>query len=186
MPHPHPRTPRLSHSCYALRSPAGFALTKETLLSMAGMPSVTIMQHLKQEQGLKFDHEAAALEKQRLYASLAEGATKTIGPVMQTAIEAKRRGIPCAVATGGSRLQVEPAMRAAGIDQFFSVVVTCDDVKIGKPHPETFLLAAERLGVDPKLCVGFEDAPKGLEAIRAAGFLAAIDVTTFDWYPRDD
>lgn len=137
------------------------------------------------EQGLTFDAKAAALEKQKLYARLADGATKTIPQVMQTAIEARRKGLKCAVATGGSRLQVEPAMRSAGIVDFFDVVVTCDDITHGngKPHPETFLLAAERLGVEPRYCVGFEDAPKGMEAIKNAGFLQAVDVTQFSWYP---
>jgi beta-phosphoglucomutase family hydrolase len=159
-----------------------FELTKSTLFSMAGMPSTTIMDTLMKEQGLVFDSRAAALEKQKLYASLAVK-TEQIPQVMNTAREAKRRGIPCAIATGGSRLQVEPAMKSSGIHEFFEVVVTCDDVTEGKPHPETFLKAAELLGVDPKWCVGFEDAPKGMEAIRNAGFLEAIDVTTFDWYP---
>jgi len=169
---------------YTISKRYDFDLTKDRLLSMAGMPSVSIMEKLKEEQGLDFDEKEAALEKQRLYARLAEGGTKTIPQVMQTAIEAKQRGIPCAIATGGSRLQVEAAMRSSGVIDFFDVVVTCDDVKEGKPHPETFLRAAELLGVEPKHCVGFEDAPKGMEAIRRAGFLQAIDVTEYAWYPE--
>lgn len=163
-----------------------FALTKTKLLSMAGMPSVSIMNTLMKEQNLEFDAAAAALEKQKLYASLAEGGTKTIPQVMATAIEARKRGIPCAIATGGSRLQVEPAMKSSGVFDFFEVVVTCDDVTDGKPHPATFLRAAELLNVDPRLCVGFEDAPMGMEAIRRAGFLQAIDVTQYSWYPHVD
>lgn len=48
-------------------------------------------------------------------------------------------------------------------------VVTIDDTSRGKPFPEPFLLAAERLGVDPARCVVVEDAPAGLAAARAAG-----------------
>ena len=164
----------------------GFALTKTKLLSMAGMPSVTIMRTLMEEQNLQFDATAAALEKQKLYASLAEGGTQVIPQVMATAVEARKRGIPCAIATGGSRLQVEPAMKSSGVYEFFEVVVTCDDVTEGKPNPETFLRAAKQLNVEPGLCVGFEDAPMGMEAIRRAGFLQAIDVTAYPWYPRVD
>ena len=50
-----------------------------------------------------------------------------------------------------------------------TVVVTEEDVERGKPHPDAFLLAAERCGVDPKRCVVIEDAPSGLAAARAAG-----------------
>jgi sugar-phosphatase len=47
--------------------------------------------------------------------------------------------------------------------------VTADDVKRGKPDPEVFLQAAERIGVAPEKCVAFEDAPAGIMAAQAAG-----------------
>jgi sugar-phosphatase len=57
-------------------------------------------------------------------------------------------------------------------------LVTADDVVHGKPHPEPFLLAAQRLGVDPRRCLVVEDAPKGLEAAQAAGCFTLAVVTT--------
>jgi mannitol-1-/sugar-/sorbitol-6-phosphatase len=59
-----------------------------------------------------------------------------------------------------------------------SVLVTVDDVVHGKPHPEPFLEAARRLGADPRRCLVVEDAPKGLEAARAAGCFTLAVVTT--------
>ena len=59
-----------------------------------------------------------------------------------------------------------------------SVLVTADDVVHGKPHPEPFLQAARRLGVDPRHCLVVEDAPKGLEAAQAAGCFTLAVVTT--------
>ena len=59
-----------------------------------------------------------------------------------------------------------------------SVLVTVDDVTHGKPHPEPFLEAARRLGVDPRRCLVVEDAPKGLEAAQAAGCFTLAVVTT--------
>ncbi|WP_200942156.1 HAD-IA family hydrolase [Angustibacter sp. Root456] len=58
-----------------------------------------------------------------------------------------------------------------------SVLVAADHVHRGKPDPEPFLLGAERLGVDPELCLVVEDAPSGLAAARAAG-MATLAVTT--------
>jgi sugar-phosphatase len=58
-----------------------------------------------------------------------------------------------------------------------AVLVTADDVERGKPHPDPWLLAAERIGVDPADCLVVEDAPSGLEAARAAG-AATLAVTT--------
>ena len=57
------------------------------------------------------------------------------------------------------------------------MVVTASDVAQGKPHPDPFLLAAARLGVDPADCLVVEDAPGGLEAARAAG-CSTLAVTT--------
>ena len=59
----------------------------------------------------------------------------------------------------------------------FKAVVTAQDVVRGKPDPETYLKAAEALGIAPEACVGYEDAELGMQAIKAAGFLEAIDVT---------
>jgi beta-phosphoglucomutase family hydrolase len=163
-----------------------FSLTKEKLLSMAGMPSTKIMSILCEEQGIdtnKFDMDAAALRKQGLYASFAEEGTTVIPFVMNLALEAKQLGIPMSIATGGSKLQVEKAMKSAQIHDFFDAVVTCDDVTHGKPHPETFLRAAELIEVEPQFCVGFEDADMGMQAIASANFLAAVDVRKLPGYP---
>jgi mannitol-1-/sugar-/sorbitol-6-phosphatase len=59
-----------------------------------------------------------------------------------------------------------------------SVLVTADDVLRGKPAPDPFLEAARRLGVDPTRCLVVEDAPKGLEAARAAGCKTLAVITT--------
>ena len=59
-----------------------------------------------------------------------------------------------------------------------SMLITADDVARGKPHPDPFLEAAERLGVDPTRCLVVEDAPMGLEAARAAGCFTLAVVTT--------
>jgi sugar-phosphatase len=58
------------------------------------------------------------------------------------------------------------------------VLVTADDVRRGKPEPEAYLLAAQRLGVPPEQCMVIEDAPAGIEAAHAAGMRAIAVVTT--------
>jgi mannitol-1-/sugar-/sorbitol-6-phosphatase len=64
-----------------------------------------------------------------------------------------------------------------------ALVVTASDVERGKPHPDPFLRAAQRLSVDPADCLVVEDAPGGLTAARAAG-CATLAVTTTT--PRQD
>jgi sugar-phosphatase len=58
-----------------------------------------------------------------------------------------------------------------------AVLVTAEDVRHGKPSPEGYLRAAERLGVPPADCVVIEDAPPGIEAALAAG-MTAVGLTT--------
>jgi beta-phosphoglucomutase len=60
----------------------------------------------------------------------------------------------------------------------FDAVVGAADVKQGKPHPDVFLKAAEKLGVNPADCIVFEDAPMGVEAARRAGMRAVVITTT--------
>ncbi len=84
----------------------------------------------------------------------------------------------CAIATSCTRPLADARLAATGLPAP-TVVVTASDVRRGKPHPDPFLLAAERLGVDPADCLVAEDAPGGLEAARAAGCATlAVSTTT--------
>ena len=82
-------------------------------------------------------------------------------------------GLKLGVVTGASRLQVIPALKRAGLLDLFGVVVTDEDVRIGKPDPEGFLLAAKDLGLEnPERVAAFEDSVPGLGAVKAAGMIA--------------
>ncbi len=81
-------------------------------------------------------------------------------------------GIPLAVGSSGPPENVELAVEKLGGPGLFGATVTGRDVERGKPDPEVFLLAAERLGAPPANCVVIEDAPDGIEAARAAGMAA--------------
>ena len=78
-------------------------------------------------------------------------------------------GVKTAVASSSMRHLVDHNLGSTGLDGFFDAIVTGRDVENGKPAPDIFLLAAERLGVDPARCVVFEDAFTGIRAAHAAG-----------------
>lgn len=84
-----------------------------------------------------------------------------------------------AIVTSGTRLIAGNRIAAAGIARP-EIVVTFDDVTRGKPDPEPFLLAAQRLGVDAGSCVVFEDAPAGITAAKAAGCAVVAITGTHD------
>jgi sugar-phosphatase len=80
-----------------------------------------------------------------------------------------------AVVTSGSRAIATARMASAGLADA-DVLVTGEDVEHGKPFPDPYLLAAQRLGVSPQRCAVFEDAPAGIAAARAAGVATIIGV----------
>jgi len=88
-----------------------------------------------------------------------------------------QRGVPRAVATSASRRDVETLLNDVGLRRHFAVIVSVEDVRHGKPHPEVYLRAAAGLGVDAAACVAFEDAIVGVHAARAAG-MRVVGVTT--------
>lgn len=104
----------------------GLNLTCEEMLSLAGKPSRAIMELLCDQQNAHHvDIPMAVKRKQDLYCELAHK-TQPIPMIMDIAKAAKTRGLPIAIATGGSKRQVTKAMAAAGISDFFDAVVTCD------------------------------------------------------------
>ena len=82
-----------------------------------------------------------------------------------------------AIASAAPLANVEAIVAALEIGPFFDAFVSAEDVQRGKPDPQVFLIAAERLAVAPARCVVVEDAPAGLEAARRAG-MRAIGVRT--------
>ena len=77
-------------------------------------------------------------------------------------------GSPHAIVTSGSRLAAEARLKHVGLP-IPAVLITADEIAAGKPAPDGYLLAARRLGIDPRACVVLEDSPVGVEAGRSAG-----------------
>ena len=84
-------------------------------------------------------------------------------------IEEMHGRIPFAVVSGSPRHSIQSTLQALGLVERFPVILGAEDYARGKPHPEPFLTAANRLGVRPARCLVFEDAELGIESARAAG-----------------
>jgi len=103
-------------------------------------------------------------------------------PAMPGAVELieslVRAGFRLAVGSSGPTENVELAIERLGIGSLLSGVVTGHDVKRGKPDPQVFLIAAERLNVPHRRCVVVEDAPVGVEAAHRGGMRAIALAST--------
>jgi len=148
-------------------------LSEDRFYSFGGVPSRDILKLLAQEQGRPLDHIAVAHEKEEMYLPLIARA-EPIHAVVEIA-KANHGKIPMAVASGGTQSIVCKVLEHLKILHLFKAVVTSEMVKHQKPAPDIFLEAAKRIGVEPKLCRGYEDTELGLTAIRAAG-MEAVDV----------
>ncbi|SDY78892.1 HAD-IA family hydrolase [Tessaracoccus flavus] len=146
-----------------------FGLDPASLVSFTGMPSAAIAAALLPADQV----ERASARIDELEVADTDGVVPLPGAVDALAgVPDERR----AIATSCTAPLLNARLDAVGLDRP-AVVVTRDDVTNGKPDPESFLLAAERLGTDPERCVVFEDAPAGVAAARAAG-MAVIGVLT--------
>lgn len=102
-----------------------------------------------------------------------------------------------ALATSASLLNIEAILEGLKIVDFFDAIVSAEDVQMGKPDPEVFLVAAARVSAPPSRCVVIEDSPAGIEAAHLAGMRvigvqsshtslpADIVVRTLDQLPED-
>ncbi|MEU9074368.1 HAD family phosphatase [Kitasatospora sp. NPDC048538] len=102
---------------------------------------------------------------------------RTYAAVVRIA-ESLHSRVPLAIASGGARRAVHAGLDTTGLRPLFEDIVTGEDAPKGKPDPGLFLLAANRLGVEPSRCLVYEDSPEGMQAAHAAG-MRAVDVRCF-------
>lgn len=98
-------------------------------------------------------------------------------PRIDGAVDAVRRtaaNLPIAVASSSPMVLIETALASLGVAASFSAVVSSDEVEVGKPAPDVYLLVASRLGVDPGACLVVEDSVNGVRAGRAAGMVVVL------------
>ena len=118
-----------------------------------------------------------ALRKEDLYREIYLPHRKPLAGLTDLLETARGLGVGLAVATAASPRNLEFILDGLELREYFTALTTADDVKRGKPDPETFIISAEKLGVEPGRCIVFEDAFGGFEAARRAG-MTAIGLTT--------
>jgi HAD superfamily hydrolase (TIGR01509 family) len=118
-----------------------------------------------------------ARRKRDLYVALARRGLAAVPGVAAFVTALRRLGVPRAVGTSASRFDCERLLDGLGLRRHFDIIITADDVRLGKPDPEVYVQAARRMRTAPAACVVFEDSVVGIQAARNAG-MRAIGVTT--------
>jgi HAD superfamily hydrolase (TIGR01509 family) len=146
---------------------------EDKFYAWGGMPIVDILTTLNKEQGLNMPIADLMVQKEALYFELLHE-LQPVPEVLEHILESHGR-IPFAVVSGSARDSVEKSLETLGILDKFDTLVCAGDYTKGKPDPEPFLLAAERLGVAPADCLVFEDTEMGIQSATAAG-MASVKI----------
>ena len=154
----------------------GIDFTPELFIEVTGVPAFQTSEYLKKKFNADFDAMEFTLRKEERYEQNMYKA-KPIEPVVRLIRENKGK-IPMACGTGGSQYLAWKTLEIAGVRDCFDHVVAAEDVVNHKPFPDTFLKAAELIGVQPADCEVFEDGELGLQAAARAG-MRAVDVTHY-------
>ena len=131
------------------------------------MPTRKVAELLGRHYQLAIDVDRVFHEKEALFVEY-QADMQLIPPVVDFARRVAEK-FPVSVASGGPRVIVRQTLARVGLTSLFPVVITPEDVARGKPAPDMFLLAAERMGVPAAACLVFEDAEPGIQAAEAAG-----------------
>lgn len=121
-----------------------------------------------------------SLEKEKRYQEEFFPHLELISGLMEFLENAYQKGIPMAIGSAAIPFNIDFVLDNLNIRHYFKAIVSADDVVLSKPHPETFLKAAQLLDTDPKDCIVFEDVPKGAEAAANAGMKAVVITTTHE------
>jgi beta-phosphoglucomutase len=150
----------------------GWAFSEEVNHGCRGVPRMesleVILKHNRVQLPESEKQELADWKNLRYVEFLAKMSPDDLYPGVISFLVALRDG-GMKVGLCSSSRNAQRVLDGLGIAHLFDAVVTGADILRAKPDPEIFLMGAERLGVEPRKCVVFEDAPSGVEAALAAG-----------------
>lgn len=154
----------------------GFVMDADWYHARGGLARIDLLQRFRSEFGVNLDCRRAAAQSIAAYGAMASRAK----PIEATARIVRRYAgkIPLAVASNAERPVVLATLKAIGLLEAFSAIVTITEAIVPKPAPKVFQMAADLLGLPAEQCLVFEDSAEGLTAALAAR-MRAVDVRPY-------
>lgn len=147
----------------------GFEYSLDIFKNTIGLRTDKTEQYYNSLYGSRFDYKPL---KQRSRETFIKRVNENGVPIKKGLFELldflKSNNIKMAVATSTSAQTAHMIINLAGVYDYFDAFVCGDDVKNGKPHPEVFLTASEKLGLSPLDCIAFEDSINGIKSAFSA------------------
>jgi beta-phosphoglucomutase len=156
---------------------AGFNITEEQFRITFGWHNADIFPYLYGRPVPDEELARMAGRKESIFQQAIRGKVTALPGVSELVPALKAAGFHLAIGSSTPRANVDLILGELGFQPFFEAIASGEDVIKGKPDPQVFLLAAERLGVPPERCVVIEDAVAGVQAALNAG-MKALAVTT--------
>lgn len=168
-------------------SAEGHTITYEQFKATFGQRNDTILRTLYGAD-LPTDRIAqiGAAKEERYRSLVRAGGIELLPGVKDWLTRLNTQGWRQAIASAAPLQNIETILEVLSIAWCFDALVSAEDVQRGKPDPQVFLLAAERVGVSPAGCIVVEDAPAGIEAaqragMRSVGVCSTHDILLADW-----
>jgi HAD superfamily hydrolase (TIGR01509 family) len=146
---------------------AGGQFPEDLFYAWGGVPIERIVELLNEKYGLSMPVSETAHHKEQLYVDLLPE-LQPMASVVRV-MDGMQGKVPFAIVSGSPRSSIESTLARLGLRDRFSLIVGAEDYTHGKPNPEPFLTAAEKLGLAPERCLVFEDAEGGIKSAEAAG-----------------
>ncbi len=136
-----------------------------------GQSDGAVLAHYARETGQALS-EALIAEKEALYFELARNTLQTFPGLIDLLDRLMQSRVPLAVASSGRPHKIRFSLQQVGLSERLTTVCSASEVTRGKPAPDLFLYAAQRLGIAAPHCIVIEDSQAGIQAARAAGMYA--------------
>ena len=165
-------------SWYDLAEKEGFGMSDEFFYSTFGMQNYQIIPMLLGQEVSAEEVDRLSDWKEQRYRELITEKLTLANGAKELLDDLKNEGFLLAIGSSAPRANLDLILERLQVQTFFDVYVTKEDVSKGKPAPETFLKAAEKLALPAGRCVVVEDAVQGIEAGKAAGMRVVAITTT--------
>lgn len=164
-----------------------FMSSDEITRKYAGVSDLEMFHEIFEKYDVKVDNiESVVFKKWEMMREIAEGRIVSMPHAIKLISSFKEQGFKLAIASASTTSFINYVLESLKITKMFDTVVSAQEVKNGKPAPDIFLLAAERLSVEPHYCVVIEDGRSGMIGASRAGMkcIGLISDRTVAW-PAD-
>ena len=184
----------IANAAIAMFAEKGYLVRPEEFRPFIGTGEDRFIGGVAEQRGIALDPARDKSRTYEIYIGLIKGRLRPLPGVRDFVTHCQQRGLALAVASGADAIKVEANLREVGLStESFAAIIDGTQVARKKPAPDIFLLACQRLGLDPSRVLVIEDAITGVAAAKAAGARCLALTTSFsaeqlseaDWVAPD-